>query len=171
MKTSIGEAELIRRLGRIRILSCDVDGVLTDGGLYYDANGQSLLRFNVQDGMGLKLLMNAGITVCLISQSRNQIIPQRAAALGIDYCFAGVEDKLAVIIELASKLGVEMSEVCHIADDVNDLSLLSQVGVPATVANGVQRVKDICVTTTSLAGGHGAVRELCDKILVSRGCR
>lgn len=168
MKTKLEDTELNKRLAGIRILSCDVDGVLTDGGLYYDANGQLLLRFNVQDGMGLKLLMNAGVTVCLISQSRNQIIPQRAKALGIKYCFTGVEDKSTRIIELAGELGVDMSEVCHIADDVNDLSLLTRVGVPVTVANGVKQVKDICLLTTTRAGGHGAVRELCDQILTLR---
>ena len=155
-------------LANIRVLSCDVDGVLTDGGLYYDNNGQSMLRFNVQDGMGLKLLMKAGISVCFISQSNNGIIARRATALGITHCFMGIEDKLAVMLDLISELGVEMSQVCHIADDVNDLSLLEKVGVPVTVANGVQNVVDVCRFITSRPGGQGAVRELCDMVLTAR---
>lgn len=155
-------------LGAVKLLCCDVDGVLTDGGLYFDKDGLSMLRFHVQDGIGLKLLMRAGIRTCFISQSENQVIRTRAAALGIDDCFTGVENKLHPITELASGLGLRMEEVCHIADDINDLTLLEAVGVPVTVPGGVAAVKHVCRFVTRAPGGAGAVRELCEAILAAR---
>jgi 3-deoxy-D-manno-octulosonate 8-phosphate phosphatase (KDO 8-P phosphatase) len=155
-------------LKNIRLLSCDVDGVLTDGGLYFSENGLELLRFNVQDGMGLKLLMAAGIAVCFISQSHNKIIARRAEALGIDNCFLGVDDKLDLVEQLARRSGFDLAQVCHIADDVNDLSVLRKVGVPVTVHNGMPELREVCTYVTSRSGGGGAVRELCNAILEAR---
>jgi 3-deoxy-D-manno-octulosonate 8-phosphate phosphatase (KDO 8-P phosphatase) len=155
-------------LGAVKLLCCDVDGVLTDGGLFFDKDGLSMLRFHVQDGIGLKRLMRADIRTCFISQSENQVIRTRAAALGIDYCFTGVENKLYPITELASGLGLRMEEVCHIADDINDLTLLEAVGVPVTVPAGVAEVRRVCRFVTRAPGGAGAVRELCEAILTSR---
>lgn len=155
-------------LNSIKLLSCDVDGVLTDGGLYFSEGGLELLRFNVQDGMGLKRLMAAGIAVCFISQSNNKIIARRAAALGVEHCFLGIDDKLGLVAELAERLGFDLAQVCHIADDVNDLSILRKVGVPVTVQNGLPQVRDVCQFVTSKSGGQGAVRELCDTIVQAR---
>lgn len=152
-------------LNSVRILSCDVDGVLTDGGLYFSENGLELLRFNVQDGMGLKLLMASGVVVCFISQSNNKVIARRAATLGVEHCFLGVEDKLEPVSKLARDVGVGLEHVCHIADDTNDLSILRKVGVPVTVQNGLPQVRDVCRFVTLRSGGQGAVRELCDAIL------
>lgn len=155
-------------LAKVRLLCCDVDGVLTDGGLYFDHNGLALLRFHVQDGIGLKALMGAGIRTCFISQSENRVIRTRAAALGIDYCFTGIENKFQPITELASSLSLRMEEICHIADDVNDLTLLEAVGVPVTVPGGVAEVMRVCRFVTRTPGGAGAVRELCDAILAAK---
>jgi 3-deoxy-D-manno-octulosonate 8-phosphate phosphatase (KDO 8-P phosphatase) len=152
----------------IRLLCCDVDGVHTDGGLYYDHEGHSLVRFHVLDGMGIKRLMAAGVKVCFISQSRTAAIGARARALGIDHCEVGVEDKLAALGRIAAKEGIALSEVCHIADDVNDLPLLRAVGVAVTVPNGVAEVAAICRFVTKASGGYGAVRELCEAIIASR---
>lgn len=158
-------------LADLQLLCCDVDGVLTDGGFYFDHNGLALLRFDVQDGTGLKLLMRAGIRTCFISQSDNDIIRARAAALGVDHCFTGVDDKRKPIAALAEKAGIAMAQVCHIADDINDLSLLEAVGVPVTVPEGVAAVRRVCRFVTTRPGGTGAVRELCDAILSARDAR
>ncbi|MGO4353286.1 KdsC family phosphatase [Rhizobium sp. RAF36] len=155
-------------LAGVKLLTCDVDGVLTDGGMYFGPDGLSLLRFHVQDGTGLKLLMSEGVEVCFISQSQNPIITRRASVLGIRHCCLGVDNKLAPIVDLVGQLGIDLREVCHIADDVNDMSLLEKVGFPITVPAGVDRVKAVCRYETKAAGGHGAVRELCEAILAAR---
>lgn len=153
----------------IRLLTCDVDGVLTDGGLYYGDNGERYKKFHVLDGQGLKMLQKDGVKTCLISQSTNRSIVMRASDLGVDYCFTGVGDKLVVIKDVAKSIGVSLSQIVHIADDINDLSLLENVGIPVTVPNGAPRVKRACRFVTSLPGGQGAVRELCEVILAARG--
>ena len=155
-------------LAGVRMLTCDVDGVLTDGGLYYDANGYAMARFHVLDGMGLKRLQAAGFRTCFVTQSHSPAIAARARALGIDLCLMGVEDKHDVVADVAGEFGFTLAEVCHIADDVNDLSLLRAVGVSVTVPNGMPEVKSVCRLITSIPGGSGAVRELCEAILASR---
>ena len=152
----------------IRLLSCDVDGVLTDGGLYFDRNGLAMLRFHVRDGLGLKAVMAAGVETCFISQSRNEIINIRAAALGVNHCYTGVEDKLAPILELTRRTGYGLESVCHIADDLNDLTLLKAVGIAVTVPSSSPEVQRHCQFVTGVDGGQGAVRQLCDAILASR---
>jgi len=155
-------------LAGIKLLCCDIDGVLTDGSLYYDANGPALVRFHVLDGTGLKLAMQHGIKTCFISQSRTPIIIERARVLGIDYCEVGVEDKLTPVQAIAAELGIGMHQVCHIADDVNDLTLLEAVGVSVTVPAGVAAVKAVCTFVTATPGGQGAVRDLCDALIASQ---
>ena len=156
------------QLGRLKLVCFDVDGVMTDGGLYYGPEGQVMLRFHVADGMGLKRLMSNGIAVCIISQSNNQIIASRAKVLGIEHCYLGVDDKFAVIEKLAGKLGIELHEVGHIADDLNDMTLMEKVGVAVTVPAGVPEIRAVADFVTSASGGNGAVRELCEAIIESK---
>lgn len=151
----------------VALLTCDVDGVLTDGGLYFGSSGLELLRFNVLDGLGLKALQRAGVRTAFVTQSNNHAIGARARALGIDHCLMGVEDKLMPVTELARDYGISLAQVCHIADDVNDLTLLTAVGIAVTVPSGVRRVREVSRFVTRSQGGHGAVRELCDAILES----
>ena len=155
-------------LAKVKLLTCDVDGVLTDGGLYYGDDGERMKRFHVLDGHGLKSLQKTGVKTCFISQSRSPSIAARAADLGIDFCFSGIENKLITITEVTQKLGISLREVAHIADDLNDLTLLEAVGFPITVPNAVPPVKQICSFVTHKAGGQGAVRELCDAIVVAQ---
>lgn len=157
-----------KNLARIRLLCCDVDGVMTDGGLYYNHDGHCMVKFNVLDGIGLKRLSASGVKTCFITMTNSAIITRRAEVLGIDYCFLGVEDKLEKIQTVTADTGIALEETAHIADDINDLSLLNAVGVPVTVPNGVDEVKDVCRFVTRRVGGAGAVRELCDAILASR---
>jgi len=155
-------------LAKVRLLCCDVDGVMTDGRLYYDANGTNMVQFHVLDGLGLKKLMAGGVAVCMISQSRTPIIARRAKELGIDNCFTGVDDKLSTVTNLANRLGISFGEIAHIADDENDLALLKAVGIPVTVPNGVASVKNVAKFVTATRGGKGAIRELCEAILSSK---
>lgn len=127
-----------------------------------------MLRFHVLDGLGLKALQKSGVRTAFVTQSHNSTIVARAKALGIDDCLMGVEDKLAPVEALAQRHGISLAEVCHIADDVNDLTLLEAVGIAVTVPNGVRQVRQASRYVTHTLGGNGAVRELCDVILNSR---
>ncbi|MBV0914184.1 HAD hydrolase family protein [Rhodobacteraceae bacterium ASV31] len=141
---------------------------MTDGGLYYGAEGQEMLRFNVLDGLGLQKLMIAGLTVVIVSQSESPIITSRARKLGISHCLTGIDCKRAPIKALADRAGLSLAEVAHIADDENDLSLLRSVGVAVTVPNGLAKVQAVARFVTRAHGGNGAVRELAEAILSSR---
>lgn len=158
----IASTEGLKALKSIKLLCCDIDGVMTDGGMYYGPEGQIMVKFNVLDGMGIKLIQKIGIKTCFVTMSNTQIIQSRADVLGIDYCFMGISDKREKIEELTNELSINFNETAHIADDVNDLSLLEVVGCSVTVPNGVDEVKATASYITSKAGGFGAVRELCD---------
>lgn len=153
---------------RIRLLCTDVDGVLTDGGLYYGADGNILTRFNVLDGHGLKTAQAAGILTCFVTMSDTDQIRRRAADLRIDHCLSGIRDKVAAISSLIEELGIDWSETAHIADDVNDIGLLRKVALPVCVPNAVDDVRMICRYVTRRPGGTGAVREFCDALVASR---
>lgn len=158
----IDSEEGLKALKSVKLLCFDIDGVMTDGGMYYGAEGQIMVKFNVLDGMGIKLIQNLGIKTCFVTMSNTDIIQSRADVLGIDYCFMGISDKRMKIEELTNELSIKFNETAHIADDVNDLSLLKAVGCSVTVPNGVEEVKATANFITSKAGGFGAVRELCD---------
>lgn len=154
--------------GRIRLLCTDVDGVLTDGGLYYGTDGNILTRFHVLDGHGLKTAQTVGIITCFVTMSDTDQIRCRAADLRIDFCLSGIQDKVAPIAALIAELGIDWSETAHIGDDVNDIGLLRKVALPVCVPNAVDDVRAICRYVTQRPGGTGAVRELCDALVASR---
>ncbi len=162
------DSELVELFKSVRLLSCDVDGVLTDGGLYYDADGRELRRFHVLDGLGIQNLMEQGTHVCIISRSSTTAIAHRAKALGIKHCYLGVKNKLETMTSLLVELGLTLKEVAHIGDDLNDIELLLSVGLPITVPRAVKEVKDIARLTTVNNGGDGAVREITDMIILSK---
>ena len=160
---------LSQRLANVRLLTLDVDGVLTDGGLYYTEAGDVMRRFQVQDGMGIKRLIASGVEVAFVSQSATAAIQARAQALGISRCLTGVSDKLVAVSGLCRELGVGLKNVAHMGDDVNDLPLLRAVGLPATVPHAVPDVAAAAQWRSTAAGGAGAVRELCERIIAARG--
>ena len=153
---------------KIKLLSCDIDGVLTDGGLYYANDGSRFARFHVLDGMGLKLLQATGVQIAFITQSKTKYIETRARDLGVDYCHLGIEDKAQTMKAILQDLPFGMESVAHIADDVNDISLLQAVGFTFTVPGGVPSVQELADYVTKANGGNGAVRELCDVIIASQ---
>lgn len=155
-------------LKSVKLLSCDVDGVLTDGGLYYDSEGRETRRFHVLDGLGIQNLMDTGVQVCIISRSTTTAIAHRAKALGIAHCYLGVKNKLETMNQLLIDLDLSLKDVAHIGDDLNDLELLLAVGLPLTVPRAVKEVKDIAKFITEKNGGDGAVREVTDMIILSR---
>ena len=153
------------RLSQVKLLALDVDGVLTDGGLYYSDSGEELKKFNVKDGLGIKLVMNAGIEVAMITTSTSHATLHRAKKLGIKHTFIGVEDKLAVLTKLCEDLSLSLSQVAYVGDDLVDLPVLRVVGCPLTVADAMPENQDCAVYVTKLAGGLGCVREICDLLV------
>jgi 3-deoxy-D-manno-octulosonate 8-phosphate phosphatase (KDO 8-P phosphatase) len=162
-------AELRRRLRRLRAFVSDVDGVLTDGALYYGPRGPALKRFDVKDGMGLRLLREAGLALALISGETGPIVEARAAKLKIRDVFQGVEDKASVLRRFLASKGIDPSECAYAGDDVNDLGPMRLAGVAFAPADAVPAARRAAHWTSSLPGGRGAAREFCDLILAARG--
>lgn len=156
---------LRRKLLKVRLLSLDLDGVLTDGGLYYTAQGDELRKFNVRDGLGIKLAQAAGFEIAILTASDIPAITQRGRKLGISNVVTGVTDKLGAMTGLAARLGLNFTEIAHIADDLNDLDLLDRVGVPMAVADAAPAVKRKAIYVTKKPGGAGAVREVCELLI------
>lgn len=154
---------------RVRLLVLDVDGVLTDGRLYYGARGEALKVFHVRDGLGLKLLAMAGITVAVISGRRSAMAGRRCRELGIRHLFQGVEDKRATFQRLRKRLRLAASECACVGDDVPDVPLMREVGLAFAVADAHPRARSAAHVVTTLPGGKGAVREVCDYLLDARG--
>lgn len=157
--------DILEKAKKIKCVICDIDGVLTDGLIYIDNFGNELKAFHIQDGMGLKLLMAAGIEVAVITTSRNAVIDHRMKQLGIRHYFTGQVDKRAAYQELKSQLHLNDDVFAYIGDDLPDLAIIRQVGLGVAVANAVSQVKEFAVWHTQAHGGRGAVRELCDLIL------
>lgn len=162
---NISVSELRFRLAKVKLLALDVDGVLTDGGLYYTDSGEELKKFNVKDGLGLKLIIQAGIAVAIITASTANATRHRAKKLGIPHVFIGVEDKLSVLQQLCDDLGFDLSQVAYVGDDINDLPIMERIGCPMTVADAIPANQEKAIYVTQLAGGRGAVREICQLLL------
>jgi 3-deoxy-D-manno-octulosonate 8-phosphate phosphatase (KDO 8-P phosphatase) len=157
-----------RLLRKVRALALDVDGVLTDGGMYYGPGGEGMKRFNVKDGMGLRLVLEAGIAVALISGEDSEILRRRAEKLKITDVFIGVEDKLKTLEGFLAARKIALEETAYVGDDVNDLPAMLRVGVPVAVADAVPQVRKSAKWVTTRRGGEAAVREVCDALLNSR---
>ena len=153
---------------RVRLLVLDVDGVLTDGRLYYGARGEALKVFHVRDGLGLKLLAAAGVTLAVISGRRSDMTAKRCRELGVQHLLQGVEDKLAAFNRLRSRLAVSPSACACVGDDVPDVPLMHEVGLSFAVADAHPQARNAAHVVTRLPGGKGAVREVCDYLLEAR---
>ncbi|MEN3027023.1 MAG: HAD hydrolase family protein [Chlorobiota bacterium] len=157
--------ELAAKLQRIRLLIADVDGTLTDGKLYYLHPGEVLRCFHVHDGLGLRLVQQAGISVALISQDSSAAISMRAQKLGIRYCLMGVDDKASTVRQVAEMLSLKLEDVAYIGDDLTDLPAFQVVGVSSCPADAVPEVRRQASYVCRQPGGNGAVREFCELIL------
>ena len=164
----LSHQELSRRLGGVRLLSLDVDGILTDGGLYFADNGLTLRKFNVKDGQGIKHVLEAGIEIAIISAGTQEAIRRRMESLGIPHIFTGVPDKLGALTALCDRLSIDLAEVVHMGDDVNDVAVMERVGFPITVPDAVTEALDCALYVTTRMGGMGAVREICDLLVAAR---
>ena len=155
-------------LQQIRLFATDVDGVLTDGGMYYSESGDEWKKFNTRDGMGIKLLQKAGLITAIVTQERTRLVARRAEKLAIPELHQGVMDKLSVIRDMAERHGISLRQIAYIGDDVNDMEALKAVGFSAAPADSLPQVRKIVDYICRLKGGEGAVRELAEMILQSR---
>jgi 3-deoxy-D-manno-octulosonate 8-phosphate phosphatase (KDO 8-P phosphatase) len=161
--------DLHARARRVRLLSCDVDGVLTDGKLYYADDGSELKAFSTLDGLGMKMLHESGIVVAWITGSSAPAVTRRARHLGVAHVVLGAENKLTPWERLREELGIAAEDCAHIGDDLPDLPLLARCGLAATVPQAPEPIKRRAHYVTQAAGGAGAVREICELILAARG--
>jgi 3-deoxy-D-manno-octulosonate 8-phosphate phosphatase (KDO 8-P phosphatase) len=151
--------------GKIRLLMLDVDGVLTDGRLHFDAKGKECKVFHARDGFGIRRVLDAGITVALISGRKSVAVEKRAAELGIEHVHLAAKDKLSILTKLVDELGLDFTAVACVGDDVPDLACMQQAGLAVAVADAHADLDAVADWHTHLGGGHGAVREVCDLIL------
>jgi len=158
-----------QRAARIKLVVFDVDGVLTDGRLYYGAGGEELKVFHVHDGQGMKRLQKAGVQLAIISGRDSAAVTRRMQDLGIEHVFQGDEHKLPIFERLLQKLGLPPEQVACVGDDLPDLPLLQKAGLAVAVANAMPVLKQAAHHVTSARGGRGAAREVCDLILDAQG--
>lgn len=152
--------------GLPKLVITDIDGVWTDGGMYYDNQGNELKKFNTSDSAGVLFLRHLNIPVAIITGEDTQIVARRAAKLKIDLLYQGIGDKVAVANKICAALGIELAEVAYIGDDLGDLQLLKQVGFSCAPANAPSYIKDAVTFVTKTRGGDGAFREFVESLLL-----
>ena len=152
----------------LKLFATDVDGVLTDAGMYYGESGEELKKFNTRDGMGIKLLQAEGVILAIITGEQTKIVTRRAKKLGITEVFQGVQDKVAVLTHLSNKFNIPFEQMAYMGDDVNDVGALQAVGYAAAPADCVDQVRQVVHYICWKNGGEGVVREVIDMILAAR---
>lgn len=157
------------KLKNIKLLLLDVDGVLTNGDILYNATKAETKVFNVKDGLGIRLLLDAGISVGVITGRQSDALLYRCADLGIQLIYDGVKDKGAILSEVIKRTGLNPEQLAFVGDDLPDISLLKKVGLSIAVADAHEIVKSISDIITARKGGQGAVREVCEWILKAKG--
>jgi 3-deoxy-D-manno-octulosonate 8-phosphate phosphatase (KDO 8-P phosphatase) len=161
--------ELRAAAGRIKLLSFDVDGVLTDGRIIYADDGREIKAFNVQDGSAIKMLAAEGIEIAILTGRDSPMVARRAGELGIRHLEQGLEDKGPAFQALCDRLGISLNETAHVGDDLADLVLFDLAGFSISVPNGHPAVKARADHVTETAGGEGVARELAELVLRARG--
>ncbi len=161
-------AEIEEKARNIKLLICDVDGVFSDGRIYLGNDGEELKAFHTRDGYGIKALRQAGIEVAIITGRSSAIVEKRMRALTIPYIFQGQEDKIPAFQQLKQQLVIEDQQIAYIGDDLSDWAVMQHVGLSVAVADAHPLLRHHATLTTSLPGGFGAVRELCDLLLLSQ---
>ena len=159
----------LKKAALVRLAVFDVDGVMTNGDLIFDENGNEYKVFNVQDGLGLVMLREAGIKVAVISARFSSIVTNRMAELGVEHILQGKRNKQDALSSLTTHLGLENAQTSYTGDDIIDLPAMSDAGLGIAVADAHPRVKELADWVTENPGGRGAVREICELLLESQG--
>lgn len=163
------DASLFSKFKNIELLVCDVDGVFSDGTILLGNQGEELKAFNTKDGYGIKALSNVGVKVAVITGRKSAIVEQRMSALNVEHIMQNREDKLTAINELITQFGYRKENIASVGDDMPDLGMFSASSIGIAVADAHPYVKQQATFCTSLPGGRGAVREICDIILQAKG--
>ena len=158
-------SSVLKAAQKIKLLLLDVDGVLTDGRLYYGNAGEELKAFDIQDGLGIKLLQRGGINVGIITGRSSDLVKRRAKELSIDPVVQGREDKLTALNQLLENMNIDLEEIAFVGDDLPDLAVIRRVGLGITPANGNHILASQALWQTKRSGGNGAVREIAELIL------
>jgi 3-deoxy-D-manno-octulosonate 8-phosphate phosphatase (KDO 8-P phosphatase) len=161
--------QVLEKAKKLKLLILDVDGVLTDGRLFFDNDGNEYKSFHARDGHGIKLLRQTGVEVAVISGRKSNSVALRMKALGIEHVYQGHENKIAAFNELIQKAGVTVEQTAHVGDDLLDLPIMIRVGLAIAVNDANFVVKQHADWCTDLPGGQGAVREVCDFIMQAQG--
>jgi 3-deoxy-D-manno-octulosonate 8-phosphate phosphatase (KDO 8-P phosphatase) len=159
---------LMEKLKRIQLLLLDVDGVLTDGSIFYNDDGREIKSFNAKDGLGIKLVIQAGITVGIVTGRSSEALRHRCENLGIQYLYDGVEDKAGMLDKVATQTGIDAEHTAFVGDDLPDLPLMRRTGLSIAVADAHEIVRQKADWTTRVPGGRGAVREVCEALLKAK---
>lgn len=154
-----------RLAAKVRLLVLDVDGVMTDGKLYFSAAGDTMKTFYTQDGQGIKLLRNSGVEVGIITGRKSEIVAQRANELGLDHVLQGREDKLQALQDLVASTDYSLERTAYVGDDLPDLAAIHAAGFGVAVRNAADIVREHADYVTEASGGSGAVREVCELIM------
>ena len=162
---------LLAKAKDIKLLLLDVDGVLTDGTFIYSHDGQESKSFHTQDGLGLRLLREAGVKIGIITARKSAAVARRGEELKVDFLCQGARNKLDAYKEIIKSSGLKPFEISYMGDDWLDLVILKRVGLSAAPANAVEEIIELVNYTTELPGGHGAVREICDLIITAKGLK
>jgi 3-deoxy-D-manno-octulosonate 8-phosphate phosphatase (KDO 8-P phosphatase) len=165
----LSEDQLTEALKRIRLLLLDVDGVLTDGGIIYSDRGEEIKAFHVRDGLGIRLVINSGIEVGIVTGRSSKALFHRCRNLGISRVHDGVTDKVSALESIRADTGFAEAQVAFVADDLPDLAIMARVGLAVAVADADALVREKAGWVTSAMGGKGAVREVCEAILQAQG--
>ena len=157
--------KILEKCKKIKILISDVDGVLTDGGMYYSEKGEELKKFNTRDGMAVELIQKNEIPVILMTKENSKIVLQRAKKIKIKKSYIGIDEKERKLPEICKKFKVKLENIAYIGDDVNDLEIMKKVGFSATPNDGIIEAKKICDYICTKNGGDAAFREFADLII------
>jgi len=163
------DSEVLHCAAGIGLLICDVDGVLSDGLIYQGNQGEELKAFNVRDGYGIRCLLTAGIEVAIITGRSAKLVEDRCKTLGISHLYQGQSDKLLAFESLLGKLSLTADRVAYIGDDLIDWPVMARVGLSVAVADAHPLLLPRADYVTRIAGGRGAVREVCDLVLLAQG--
>lgn len=171
MNTLYGQVkkQILDKAAQIKLLVCDVDGVFSDGRIYLGNDGEELKAFHTKDGFGIKALGASGVDIAIITGRRSNIVTQRMQALNVRHIIQGEEDKFPALTALAEQQGLRLDEIAYIGDDIPDLSCISNVGLGIAVQDAHPSVLKGADYITFTRGGFGAVREVCDLLMLTQG--
>ena len=162
------DTSIVEKLAQVKLLILDVDGVMTDGKIYFNEQGECLKAFNVKDGLGITMLLRCNIHVAIISGRSSPIIQKRANELGVKHVYVGQLKKLEAYKHCIEQLTIQPNQVAYLGDDVNDLPIMKQIGLSITPADAFDEMKKASMWVTTRNGGNGAVREVCNAIIMAQ---